>query len=209
MLPPSIRSRLRFSWRYLRGDAPWDRGIVPPEITAWVAAREAAGDPPGRALDLGCGTGTSSLFLAAHGWKVTGIDFAPNAIVAARRKAHRADVADRCTFRTGDVTSLDFLPTQAPFDLAIDVGCLHVLDPEPRRGYAAHLKRLTQPGTTYLLYAFMPHVSAHSGRHVGIDPAGVAALFGPEFEVVSSMPGTDSARGRSSNWYTLIRVGQP
>lgn len=208
MLPPSIRSRLRFTWRYLRGDAPWDRGIVPPEIAAWVAAHAAAGHPPGRALDLGCGTGTSSLFLAAHGWDVTGIDFAPNAIRAARRKADRADLAGRVTFRAGDVSRLDVLPAQPPFDLAVDVGCLHVLDPGARRGYTAHLKRLTRPGAAYLLYAFMPH-TGHGGRPVGIDPAGVDALLGPDFEVIASVPGQDTARARPSAWYTLRRLDRP
>ncbi len=206
MLSPSIRSRLRFTWRYLRGDAPWDRGIVPPEITAWVAAHAAAGNPPGRALDLGCGTGTSSLFLAAHGWDVMGIDFAPNAIRTARRKAARAELAGRATFRVGDVARLD--DVQPPFGLAVDVGCLHVLGPDQRLGYAAHLKRLTRPGAAYLLYGFMPHIG-RSGRPAGLDPAGVEALFGPDFEIVARVPGQDTARVRPSAWYTLRRVDRP
>ena len=208
MLSPSIRSQLRFTWRYLCGDAPWDHGTVPPEIAAWVAAREAAGDPPARALDLGCGTGTSSLFLAAHGWNVTGIDFAPNAIPSARRKANRATLPGQITFRTGDVSRLDFLPAQPPFDLAVDVGCLHVVAPDQRLGYAAHLKRLMRPGATILLYAFMPHIG-RSGRPAGIDPAEIEALFGLDFEIVAHVPGQDTARVRPSAWYTLRRVDRP
>ena len=80
------RRRLRFIWRYLRGDMPWDSGIVPPEIVAWVTAH---GSEPGRAVDFGCGTGTTSVYLASLGWDVVGVDFAPNAITRARTRARR------------------------------------------------------------------------------------------------------------------------
>ena len=36
--------------------------------------------PAGPALDLGCGTGDSSIYLVQHGWKVTGVDFVPKAL---------------------------------------------------------------------------------------------------------------------------------
>jgi 2-polyprenyl-3-methyl-5-hydroxy-6-metoxy-1,4-benzoquinol methylase len=35
--------------------------------------------PAGKALDLGCGTGDSSIYLAQHGWTVTGVDYVPTA----------------------------------------------------------------------------------------------------------------------------------
>ena len=44
----------------------------------------------GRALDLGCGTGTNSIYLAQHGWETTGVDFVPRAIGIAKRKAEAA-----------------------------------------------------------------------------------------------------------------------
>src|SRR5689334_18211647 len=139
--------RLEFWWRYLRNNAPWNTGIVPPEIVALASKL-----PPGRALDLGCGTGTSSLYLAGRGWKVTGVDFIPQPIRHARNKAKASGIS--ADFYVADVTHLDFL--QGMFDLVIDVGCLHNLTPDQRQLYAAELARLTEPGGTYALYAFWP-----------------------------------------------------
>ena len=43
--------------------------------------------PPGSALELGCGTGDCSIYLAQHGWQVTAVDFMPKALDKARAKA--------------------------------------------------------------------------------------------------------------------------
>ncbi len=199
-----IRRRWRFIWRYLRGDVPWDSGIVPPEIVAWVETAERAGQSPGRALDLGCGTGTTSIYLAGRGWQVVGVDFAPNAIWRARHRARRAGVSNRVTFLAADVSHPAFLRDALPFDLLIDVGCLHGLTPEQRQRYAAHLARLSKPGATYLLYAFMPRMG-RNGRAMGIDRAGVETLFGAAFAVMEYMPGQEVTTPVPSAWYTLRR----
>ncbi len=44
------------------GQVPWDRALPPPEVIALAAEL-----PPGRALDLGCGYGRASIYLAQHG----------------------------------------------------------------------------------------------------------------------------------------------
>ncbi len=196
--------RVRFVWRYLRGDVPWDSGIVPPEIVAWVKASEERGDRPGRALDLGCGTGTTSLYLAARGWAVVGVDFAPNAIWQARRKARQQRLSDRATFFSADVAHPDFLRDAPPFDLVIDVGCLHGLSAAQRRAYAAHMIRLARPGASYLLYAFLPRFG-RDGRPVGIDRDGLRQLFDTTFELVSYVPGEEVTTSEPSAWYTLRR----
>jgi SAM-dependent methyltransferase len=198
--------RLRFMWRYLRGDVPWDSGIVPPEIRAWVEAMESDLIPPTRALDLGCGTGTTSIYLAAHGWSVVGVDFAPNAIWQAQRKARRearrGTLMGSAIFHGADVSRLDFLPGDPPFDLLVDVGCLHGLDSEQRTRYAAHLTRLSRPGTEYLLYAFYPR--RRGSGMVGIDPDGVRVLF-PAFELIDHVVGEEVTKPVASAWSTLRR----
>ncbi len=199
------RRRLKFFWRYLRGNVPWDSGVVPPEVTSWIGAAEVEAVPPGRALDLGCGTGTTSIYLAQHGWEVVGVDFAWPAIWKARQRARSANRQGRVRFYHADVSSLDFLPDDPPFDLAIDIGCLHGLTGEQRTSYAAHLARLLMPGATYLLYAFLPR----DNGTFGVDASALAQTFGAQFELVDEQRGVEVTRPVASAWFTLRRTDAP
>jgi SAM-dependent methyltransferase len=188
--------RLAYSlWYYFR--PPWDTGITPPEVVEAIEGPNALS--PGRALDLGCGTGTNSLYLARHGWHVVGVDFAITAIHKARRKAREAGLV--VDFYAADVTRLDFL--QSPFDLALDIGCFHILDSESRIRYRDQLRRLLRPGARFMFYAFGPH----QGRfgEMGISPEGVQQLFQSDFRLLRVERGTDRG-GPSSAWYWLERA---
>ncbi|TFG49883.1 MAG: class I SAM-dependent methyltransferase, partial [Anaerolineales bacterium] len=90
--------KLFFMLRYLLNDPPWDTGITPPEVYQFLEENS-----PGRALDLGCGTGTNVITLAEHGWQVTGIDYVPKAIRIARQKARRKGYQSEVKFLVGDV----------------------------------------------------------------------------------------------------------
>ena len=56
---------------------------------------EVSGLTPGTALDVGCGEGGDVVWLARHGWTVTGADFSANGLGRAARHAEQAGVADR------------------------------------------------------------------------------------------------------------------
>lgn len=185
-----------FDLQYLLGLAPWDTQVTPPEVVGLV---EGAGVPPGRALDLGCGSGTNCIYLARHGWEAVGVDFSTVAIHRARRKARR-DRVD-CRFYQADVTDLSFLTD--PFDLALDIGCLHSVPPEVWERYAAELARLVWPGGLYMLYAFAPQPDRSSPRGVAAEE--VRCLFSPAF-VVERQEGGDDPTGPRSAWYWLRRT---
>ncbi len=178
-------------YRFTKPD--WDRDSAPPEITALIEKL----DRPGRALDLGCGTGTNSIYLAQHGWQATGVDFSPKAIELARDKAQRAGV--KLDLHLGDVTRLDFL--HGPFDLILDIGCLHGLDRESRTRYAEQLRQLTRPGSQFLLFGFARPVFL--GRyHLALEET--CALFEPVFTLNSTRPAFNRDR-EDVIWYELTR----
>jgi len=127
---------------------PWDSGIVPPEVVEFIHE-----NPPGRALELGCGTGTSTLALAAAGWRVTGVDFVPGAIALAKRKARNKSLA--VDFRIGNVTRLHNTLVSTPYDLILDIGCFHGLSPSDKRIYLDQLPDLLVTGGTWLMYGFI------------------------------------------------------
>jgi cyclopropane fatty-acyl-phospholipid synthase-like methyltransferase len=140
----SLTRRIFFNFSYFR-KPPWDTGISPPELLEFISSH-----PPGKALDLGCGTGTNAVTLAKAGWQVTGVDFARRAIQVARRKIRQAGV--NVDLRVGDVTRLDDL--RGPFDLILDIGCYHGLATQGKQTYRENIQRLLAPAGYYLLYAF-------------------------------------------------------
>jgi SAM-dependent methyltransferase len=125
---------------YASGHMPWDSDEPDPALVATV---EAGMIPAGRALEVGCGTGTNALWLAARGFDALGVDVSPLAIERARAKM--GDSASACRFEV-----LDFLedPPEGPFDFVFDRGCFHVFDaPDVRARFAARVADvLTQNG---------------------------------------------------------------
>lgn len=190
-----------FSLFYLRGRPPWDTGVTPPELVALVEGPQAIA--PDYALDLGCGTGTNSLYLARHGWHVTGIDFATPAIMRAKEKARDGrPLSGSARFLRGDVTRLETLDAGPDASLVVDIGCLHTLDRDGRKRYADGVARHTTPGGLLLLYAF-----GRDGRRpmpAGIAPEEVRALFMGKFTVEQMKHGYD--RGMTATWYWLRRT---
>ena len=100
----------REAWNNLYvGDAP-DSGTGTEEMFLGVAQELK----PGKALDLGCGSGVLSLALAERGWTVTGVDFADTAISLAQAAA--ADRGLEVAFVVADV--VEWKPAE-PFDLVV------------------------------------------------------------------------------------------
>nr|MBN1229010.1 class I SAM-dependent methyltransferase [Anaerolineae bacterium] len=188
-----------FWWEYLTGKARWDTGITPPEIVDLIEQEKLQ---PGRALDLGCGTGTNVIYLARHNWQAVGIDYVKTPICAARRKARKASVADKTTLIHANVLDLPDL-NLGLFDLVMDIGCLHSLPKSELKEYATAISRSTEPGGLFMLYSFRP--TPQNQR--GIAPQILESLFLPAFSLTWSNLGKDTASSSGSAWYRFERTG--
>jgi SAM-dependent methyltransferase len=109
------------SWNesYASGELPWDTGVPEPLLAEFINLGEVA---PGRALEIGSGTGTNAIWMAQQGFDVLGVDVSPRAVETAIAKMGGRDVS--CRFAT-----LNFLaapPPDGPFQFIFDRGCFHV-----------------------------------------------------------------------------------
>ena len=167
----------------------WGDIRIPEELKA--LAREGA---PRSILELGCGVGRFSRYLAHQGLRATGVDFSSVAIEKARARVARDAV--RPEFLVGDVTHLDAL--RGPFDVSFDVGCFHCLDANGQQAYATEVLRLLKPGGTHLIWAldWAPGGEPSS-------PAATKEVFATGFEL------KDVRKSRRrlipSHWYWLVR----
>ncbi|MFI9550860.1 class I SAM-dependent methyltransferase [Nonomuraea endophytica] len=139
-------SRHLYNLGYRLARMPWEIGPRA-ELVELVRSGRLA---PGRAVDLGCGTGANAIFLARHGFEVTGLDFASAALAKARRNADRAGAGVR--FVEDDLTRLR--QDHGDFDVLVDYGTLDDLSPAGRDRYVANVVPLARPGARFLLWCF-------------------------------------------------------
>lgn len=135
---------------YLLGLPFWDRREPVDDLVQLVEGNRRL--PPGRALDIGCGTGTETVYLATHGWDATGVDMVPKALAMARRKAAAAGVSPR--FIEGDATRLQDFGVGGDYDLVLDFGCFHTLPADRRDAYVDSVSAAAASGATFLLFGF-------------------------------------------------------
>jgi SAM-dependent methyltransferase len=192
----------RYRLLYRLGITPWERDEVPAKL------REVAGEweRPGRALDLGCGTGRDAVHLAREGWTVTGVDGVPQALEEARQRGAAAGA--EVDWIEGDVTRLGELGLRGGYDLVLDRGCFHGLSDADREACARGVNALAAPGASLVIFAFAPGFHGPAPR--GISAAEIASRFGPDWELVSSE--RDAAaklppwmRNANPSWHRLKR----
>ena len=83
-----------------------------------LVARTVKKLPPGRALDLACGTGRNAIYLAERGWQVTAVDGSRAAIDMLRRRAEERKLVIEA--RAADLEAGEFAIAPAAYDLILD-----------------------------------------------------------------------------------------
>jgi SAM-dependent methyltransferase len=133
-------------YRYSFVPIPYDIGPRE-ELVRLVESGRIA---PCRVIDLGSGTANNAIYLAQHGFDVTGVDFSPAAIELGRTRAREAGV--EVTFIEDDLTHLEHI--HDTFDLLVDYGTLDDLTPSQRDLYTWNVVPLAHPRSLFLLYTF-------------------------------------------------------
>jgi SAM-dependent methyltransferase len=154
---------------------------------------EAAHLPPGRALDAGCGHGAETLWLAAHGWQVTAVDFSATALAHGRSMAEAAgaDVAARIEWIEGDLAR--WTPKPRHYDLLL---CLYVHVAGSMEDMVRKMSDGVAPGGTVFLVGHRP-----------VDP-GTGAATAAAGQVQVSVEGAVAALD-SNLWELVVADERP
>ena len=198
---------LLFEFFYLIGFTPWDRGDMRTPQTLRDIIEGPQKLPPGRVLDLGCGMGRHSVYLAQQGWQVTGVDAVGRALQVARRRASERNLA--IDFRRGDVTLLDQAGVSGPFSLLLDSGCFHGLSEEQRRQYGPSIARVAAGDALLVMLAFGPRKTGFIGPP-GAERSQIAQALSGTWRIATAAPAEDLGHpppgGASASWYWLRRA---
>jgi SAM-dependent methyltransferase len=192
-----------YSILYRLGITPWEHEEAPEQLKNLT---EGQAMPVGRALDIGCGTGSDAVYMAAQGWTVTAVDGIGQALSKARERARAKEV--EVNWVHGDVCRLKELGIGESFTLALDRGCFHDFTDDQRDQYARGVRAVTSSDAVLLMFAFQP-------RKRGLGPRGITAEelmghFGQDWELLSSTPDTEVRLSRwlgdiRPTWYLLRR----
>jgi len=195
----------RILWdRAYRDQPPWVSDGPDPLLVRLFDERRVTG--PGRAIDLGCGSGEMAIDLARRGFATVGVDWSERAIVRARARAAATGVA--IDFRVGDVTALQGVT--GPFDLIVDrLVFMHMPGSRAKRAHASTVRLLAAPGAKALMHEVVlaepPGFLSRAwfARRAGVSvlvPGDVERHFGKDFavEVAHREPLTDTRRFRSA-----------
>lgn len=133
--------------KYPLDELGWELGKPRPILVEFV---EKDLVKKGKALDLCCGAGTNTVYLAEKGFEVTGIDISPTAIEFAKKKAEKANV--KIKFKVADFTELPFADEE--FDFVFDMGCFHHVKIDDRQAFINGVHRVLKKSGGYMLTCF-------------------------------------------------------
>lgn len=191
-------------WAHRRHREKWERQWANPNFNPFwktdrpqkelVEAIESGWFPKGeRVIDIGCGNGEVSRWLAERGFPVLGIDYSAVAVDNCRRlsagqgKPISFEVADLCD----DALHLE------PASALIDRGCFHRIGENERSVYARNIARAAAPNAHFLLlsgtFDHPRFASYRSARSESALKEHIHSLFGGYFEIVRADPAVINA----------------
>jgi len=103
-------------------------------------------------LDLGCGEGRDSVFLAKKGFKVIGVEILRSGLLKAEKRAKENGL--NIDLVEGNVNDLVI---SEKVDVLLCMGILQYLKPENRLKQFQHFREITNSGGVHVLFAFTEH----------------------------------------------------
>ncbi|MFH1338607.1 MAG: class I SAM-dependent methyltransferase [Candidatus Omnitrophota bacterium] len=166
----------------------WDElyGHFPLESLPWHSERPAralvdaikkGGIKKCNALDICCGAGTNSLYLAVKGFRVTGLDISGEALRLAKKRFENSKISPGLV--NGDAANLPF--KDKTFGFVFDRGCFHHIPMAERPQYVEEAHRVLKPGGNFLLICFS---DKNPPRENTFSKKAIADYFSPHFEII-------------------------
>jgi ubiquinone/menaquinone biosynthesis C-methylase UbiE len=173
----------------------WELGRPRPILVEFV---EKGFIKKGKALDICCGAGTNTVYLAENGFEVTGIDISSKAIEYAKKKAQQAKV--KINFMAQNFINLPFEDEE--FDFVFDMGCFHHVEVEDRTKFIKGVHRVLKRGGSYMLTCFS-YKNGPAWNH--FTKKQITSLFSEYFKIneirhISSIEGNGVRR----HFYTVL-----
>ena len=134
-------------------EVPWNIETPPNVLVELVDSGKVK---PCKAIDLGCGTGNYSIYLASAGFDVTGIDNSPTAIKIAKENAKKKGI--KCNFLVANVLG-NMNEVEGKFEFAYDWELLHHIFPEQRQRYVKNVYKILNPRGKFLSVCFSEKLS--------------------------------------------------
>jgi len=157
---------------------PWNSETPPDALVTLVMSGKIR---PCKTVDLGCGAGNYALYLAGQGFEVTGIDSSQTAIQIAQANARNQGTV--CRFVVANLLG-DMHEVTDTFDFAYDWEVLHHIFPEDREKYVKNVRKILNPGATYLSVCFSETDPQFGGKgKFRKTPVGTTLYFSSEPEL--------------------------
>ena len=132
-----------------RGALGWQEEEDYIEIIGWLSKLlNWSNKKSGKVLELGCGAGNISMYLAKSGYQLTGIDISPTAIKWAKQRFKKLNLTG--DFFEGNVTELQIFKDQS-FDMLVDSLCLHCLIGDDRKKFLQEAYRVLTADGVFLI----------------------------------------------------------
>ncbi len=186
MSPRAVLNATYWNDLYLKGDTGWDKGVASPPIARML--REGVVPAGASIAVIGAGRGHDAIEAARLGFRVTAVDYAPEAVKDIAANARKAGV--ELAVRQADLFALT-----GPFDAVLEHTCFCAIDVERRDEYVDAVARALAPSGT-LFGLFYAH-GREGGPPFDVTEAEVRRRFSRRFRLERLLIANDSFEARA------------